>query len=221
MKKRGGFTLAELVLAVMIFGFLATSLATIYSTSHRHMFQNYRANIIKTNVGLAMRAIQNNMAAATRIDVPSNPVSLGVAATSGNILAFAANVDQTSGCHPVGPGGSTWHYFCVAPDPSGQNGLFYHTGTIAAAGGCPQAAGYNFMPTYPTFCGFGGGGTVMLLMQAVDTRDPLFSRSAAAPDVVRIHLRSLWSPSDRGFGKQQRDIDFALDSAVQAHIYAR
>jgi len=66
MKEREGFTLAELVLSVFIFSFIAASLATIVSTTNRHMFQNYRKNIIKTNILISLRSIQNNLSVATR-----------------------------------------------------------------------------------------------------------------------------------------------------------
>lgn len=219
MKKRQGFTLAELVLAVMIFGFMATSLATIYSTSNRHMFQNYRGNIIKTNVGIAMKAVSNRLSVATRIDAPAF-------GASGNILAFAQNVDQLTGCYPIAPGAASWHYFCVAPDAATPsiNSLYYHTGTIAAGTGCSSPAPTTWGGPYPAFCGFGGGGTVTMLMQAANTTNPFFSRSAAdgiaQRDIVRVRLRSFWSASGRGFGKSQRDVDFTLDSAVQVHLYA-
>ncbi|MCM2268325.1 MAG: type II secretion system GspH family protein [Elusimicrobiales bacterium] len=219
MKKRPGFTLAELILAVMIFGFMATSLATIYSTSNRHMFQNYRANVIKTNVGIAMRAVQNTLSTSTRLDVPAY-------GASGNILAFASNVDQVTGCYPVGPGEARWHYFCIAPDANipAINSLYYHTGTIAGGTGCAVAAPSLWGGGYPAFCGFFGGGTVTLLMQATRPTPTFFSRAAVdgvnERDIVRVRLRSLWSASGRGFGKSQRDVDFTLDSAVQVHRYA-
>lgn len=221
MKKRPGFTLAELVLAVMIFGFMATSLATIYSTSNRHMFQNYRSNIVKTNVGISMKAIQNTLSIATRIDVPAY-------GAAGNILAFATNVDQMTGCFPVGPGTANWHYFCVAPDviDPAINSLYYHTGTIAGGTGCGVASPSTWAGPYPAFCGYGGGGTVTMLMQITTAARqssfvPFFSRAPAdgvnERNVVRVRLRSLWSASDRRLGKSQRDIDFMLDSAVMVH----
>src|ERR1035437_10370770 len=94
MKTRPGFTLAELVIAVLIFGFMSTSLATIYSTANRHMFQNYRNNMIKSNVSLALSDIRHNLQQATRVDIPA--VGAG-----GNVLAFTSNVDQLTGCYPV------------------------------------------------------------------------------------------------------------------------
>ena len=245
MKTRPGFTLAELLLAVIIFSFMMTSLATIYSTANRNMFQNYRANIVKTNVGIAMRAIQNTLVGATRLDTP-------IYGASGNILAFATNVDQNTGCYPVNTDASSsrliqgvylsaasppaWHYFCVAQDATtpGVTALYYHTGLIPLGPpgtGCDSATpaiwDRNGANGYPAFCGFEGGGTVTLLMQIKDNSapvviPPLFSRSNAdnvyEKDLVLVRLRSYWSASSRGFGKSQRDVDFSLASAVKASI---
>lgn len=238
MKKRQGFTLVELIMAVLIFGFMMTSLATIYSTANRNMFYNYRTNIIKTSAGLAMRAIQNNLMTATRIDQPAF-------AGAGNTLAFATNVDQRSGCYPVNtsaPAGSTaWYYFCVAPDPvyPTMNDLYMHTGTINGGPGCPQANGFSYTPPYPTFCGFGGGGTVTLLVQSVVPNPVLFSRrptelvlvngvptltsSVTERDLVRVLLHAYWQAAARGFGQKgaQRDVDFTMDTVVKAQVPAQ
>jgi len=70
MRSRRAFTLVELIIAVFIFSYIAASLATIYSTTNRHMFQNYRRNVIKTDVLVSMRSIQAGLTAATRLDLP-------------------------------------------------------------------------------------------------------------------------------------------------------
>ncbi|HBA61697.1 MAG TPA: hypothetical protein DCZ92_12975, partial [Elusimicrobia bacterium] len=47
MKKRSAFTLMELMVAILIFGFMSAAMASIYSTANRAMFQNYRGNFVK------------------------------------------------------------------------------------------------------------------------------------------------------------------------------
>lgn len=233
MKKRSGFTIAELILATMIFGFMSISLATIYSTTNRHMFQNYRANIIKSNVGITMRAVQNNLSMATRIDAPAFN-------TAGNTLSFATNVDQLTGCYPISATDEVrWHHFCMAPDPTytGLNSIFHHTGTLAGGTGCAAAAPTIWAPSYPAAgaCG-SAGGTITLMMQAAVPNPFFFSRRASevktvsgAPvtiagvterDQVLILLRSFWAASARGFGRSQRDVDFSLDSTARVNRYA-
>ena len=226
MTYRKGFTMAELILAIFIFGFMSMSLATIYATANRHMFQNYRRNIIKTNADFAMKVLHNTLSTATRIDFP-------VYGAAGNTLAFASNVDQLNGCYRISiPDPAAWHYFCVAPDTNpgnaGVNNLYYHTGPIPGGNaGCMVAAPATWNGTggngYPSFCGFGGGGTVTLLMQHVAPPNPprsQFAFSRAAVDgvretpSVRISLRSFWVAANRGFGSNQRDVDFSLDSLV-------
>ncbi|OGR62957.1 MAG: hypothetical protein A2X31_04265 [Elusimicrobia bacterium GWB2_63_22] len=232
MTYRKGFTMAELILAIFIFGFMSMSLATIYATANRHMFQNYRRNIIKTNADFAMKVLHNTLSTATRIDRPAY-------GAADNILAFASNVSQglqaanSPGCYRISPPDpAAWHYFCVAPDNTpgnaGLNNLYYHTGLIpGGAAGCMAAAPATWNGTgasgYPAFCGFGGGGTVTLLMQYVVPPLPprsQFTFSRAAVDgvrevpSVRISLRSFWVAANRGFAANQRDVDFSLDSLI-------
>ena len=55
--RRGGFTLIELIVATMISSFIALSLVTIYSTANRHVFQTSRANAVKADLSVAMKAL--------------------------------------------------------------------------------------------------------------------------------------------------------------------
>ena len=233
MKKRPGFTLAELIIAVIIFGFMSTSIATIYSTANRHMFQNYRNNMIKSNVSLAMRDIRRNLQMATRVDIPAAGVS-GPPATAGNVLAFVTNVDQLTGCYPVNQAvAPAWHYFCTTNDAADATitDLYHHTGTIAGdASWCGSSPANNLWTgNYPVpICGQAmGGQTVTRIMQfSVPANAPysssIFSRTAAAPDnvyetnSVLVTLRSRWVASQRGFGtnQRQRDVDFTLNTRV-------
>ncbi|MBI4802686.1 MAG: prepilin-type N-terminal cleavage/methylation domain-containing protein [Elusimicrobia bacterium] len=214
MTDRKGFTLAELLIAVLIFGFMISSLATIYSTANKHMFQQYRTNTIKSGAAVAMKDIVNNLMAANRIDCPcssSSPCPAGCPGTAANTLAFAVNVDQNSGCYPIStlataPFTPSWHYFCL----SGRT-LYHHTGTLAGGTGCPSAVGCT-SPTcfteasYPAFCGPGGGGTTVTQLSNMITLDPLigalFTRMGAVnhnvyeQDQVKIVLRVFWDPAN-------------------------
>lgn len=219
MKNKPAFTLVELMMAVLIFGFIAASLATLYSTANRHMFRNYRQNSIKANVSISMSYIRNSIGGATRLDSPAP-------GASGNILAFASNTDQISGCYPVSANHTAnWHYFCLAPDASDGTitDLYYHTGLLNAGAVCACSPPTGVLPgacgiTYPAFCGFGGGGSVTQLMQYAAPNPAFFSRRAADRIndniSVRVMLRSFWSAAGRNFSAgRQTDVDFTLDSA--------
>lgn len=220
MRIRKGFTLAELVLSVFIFSFIAASLATIVSTTNRHMFQNYRSNIVKTNVLITMKAIQNNLSVATRVDLPKPNAA-------GQILAFALNVDQnqnqTSGCYPIiASAPASWHYFCMA-----NGNIYYHRGVINTAGATPCGSPAPSMWADGGYLVPGGcaGGTLM--MQSVVPALPggaLFSRRTSdgvnEMDTVRVLLRSNWiaaSPAAAGanFRSSQRDVDSSLDTVIR------
>lgn len=223
MKDRKGFTLAELVLSVLIFSFIAASLATIVSTTNRHVFQNYRKNIIKTNVLLAMKRIQNNLAVATRVDLP-------LPGTAGNVLAFAVNIDQGRtppsypGCYPIiaGPPAS-WHYFCLA-----SGNLYYHTGTLNTNGmsACGNPAALTWGTGGYGVAGGCGTGGELLISNVIPmlTGTTLFSRhpsdNVLEADVVRVKLRSQWvaGAPGVGLGGSQRDVDFRLDTALKFNI---
>ena len=221
--KRAGFTLLELVVAMLIFGFMVTSLATIYSAANKHMFQNYRMNTFKSNASISMKVITTRLQEANRIDAP------GLNA-SGAILAFAVNVDQMNGCYPINPAEPvTWHYFChsslvTADCPSGSC-LYYHTGPIIGGVGCPGPA---WVANYPvTFCGPGGStvppSTITLLASYIypSVTPVLFSRqSIAGSDLVKISLRVRWDPdtnstASTNFSSTSRLIDTTLDTTVR------
>lgn len=214
MKERKGFTLAELVLSVFIFSFIAASLATIVSTTNHHMFQNYRRNIIKTNILLSTRSIQNNLSVATRVDAPA----MG---GRGTVLAFAKNVDQNSGCYPIKAGvQASWHYYCLA-----GTSLYYHTGTINTGGTIPCGNTSPSIWNPGTGYAIPGCASGALLMEHSSALAPalpggaLFSRASLdginSVDTVRVLLHSNWSAAGRGFGGSQRDIDSSLDTVVK------
>ncbi len=227
MIKRPGFTLIELLIAVLIFGYMSLSMATIYSTANRHMFQNYRNNMIKSNVALAMRDIRRNLSQATRIDLPlyNNP--------TGSELKFAINVDQTTGCYPINQYAPvTWHYFCTAPDPGDPTftDLFHYTGTVATdttwCGSAPDKFWDPLTQYAVPACGAGGGTIIMQYSVPADAPNSsvMFSRRPAAPDnvyeadSVLVTLRSRWVATARfgGVAKaSQRDVDFTLSSKVK------
>lgn len=230
MKRRNAFTLVELIIAMLIFSYMGASLATIYGTANRHMFQNYRRNVIKSDAILAMRAIQKGMQSATRIDLPARN-------NQSNVLAFAVNVDQNTGCYPVNPAfRASWHYYCVGPDPQipGSLNLYHHTAQLPAGTACGTMAPTIWNPAYPVpNCGANiGGQTVTQLMRHVATgnhpRVPpppngmIFSRRGAegadGVGAVRVTLRSYWTAANRGFATAQRDVDFMLDSLITAPL---
>lgn len=229
MKTSRGFTLIELMVAIFIFSFMAASMATIYSTAHRHMLQNYRGNTVKTTMLLGMRAIQNNLSAATRIDTPA----LGAQA---NVLDFATNVDRLTGCYPVNAAAAAvsppaWHHFCLGNDTAlpGTQALFYHSANLPAspaACGLPGSPVWNGVyPVPPGSCGANmGGQTVIKLSQNVTPLpgQNIFSRRSAErindSATVRVRLRSFWDASARGMGASQRDVDFSLDTVIAASV---
>ncbi|MCK4935779.1 MAG: hypothetical protein KAR84_02905 [Elusimicrobiales bacterium] len=203
-----GFTLAELMISVLIFSMMMTALVTIYGTINKHMFQSYRQNIVKNNLSIAVKAIQIRLMTATRVDIPAFNAR-------GNVLAFVTNVDKQSGCSPINqdiknPGGSVkneWHYFCRAACPHPDEAtpcLYYHTGPVPFdTGGCPCASDdtNQWTGSYPVgVCGPNGGGTVTSVLHNVQisSMERFFSRrfnqstkeKINEEDQVQISLRT-------------------------------
>jgi len=211
MKQKKGFTLTELFIALMIFSFMATSMVTIYSTITRHMFQNYRQDVWKISTALAMRTIQQNLLAATRIDLPA------VGGWS-NDLRFAVNIDQLTGCYPIKPGDPvTWHRFYLTGSQ-----LFYCSGNIAGGTGCASTAPSLWAPNYAC------ASAPVLLLDHVTTWTgmvtmPLFSRQSAQgvneKGAVAVNLRIHWDPSiltvPGNLSASQHVIDYSLKTVVK------
>ncbi len=209
IKEREGFTLIELLIVAIIFAMMSMSLAAIYSTANRHMFQGYRQNTIKSSASLAMKAISTRLDEATRIDSP--PASSG-----GNELAFASNVDRLTGCYPVNPAEPVyWYKFCMAQCQQG-NCLYYHTGELPVVGGGKCPGGQFFNTTVYPACGSGTAMQLAAFVQA-PAGESLFSRNNALGDtLVSISLRVLWDPAAAGSGKftSIKAIDTTLKTTV-------
>lgn len=228
LRFRTGFTLVELLISMLIFAMMMSALATIYGTISRHMFQNYKQNILKTNLSVAVKFIQSRLMLATRVDSPAFT-------KSDNVLAFTTNVDAQSGCSPINflvP--NKWHYFCRAYNGKEKYyDLYHHTGDIAkvnTTGGCPASAGHSNEwigkvqmdgRCYPiAFCGKKGGGEVTKILENVQL--PLsgfmFSRASDSSikkkdrvreiDQVRVTVRTKKTIDDG------RPIDVSLDTVV-------
>jgi hypothetical protein len=216
-RNRKAFTLVELLVSTLIFAFMVMSMTTIYTTANNHLFQTGRQNVVKSNSSVAVKAISQMLSMANRIDAPA-------AGASGNILAFAINVDQLSGCYPINRVESaSWFYICYAPAvtpecPLGRC-LFAHVGLIPGGQGCPAPGPVTSAgiwqplwplnetpprsPAYPPVaCGVGSGEMVTMLSSFVEASagSPIFARRSApgeSADLVDVSLRVLWDPENQ------------------------
>ncbi|MFA5140449.1 MAG: prepilin-type N-terminal cleavage/methylation domain-containing protein [Elusimicrobiota bacterium] len=140
---QAGFTLVELLVAVAIFAMVVAGMAVIYSTAFKQGTGLLTDTRLKANSAVAMRAIQSELAQATRLQLP-------LPNSSGKHLRGWTNVSPD-----VGPDGSTpvklamdnvvadrhWFHFCLQEGSAGgcnttQNPvscLFYYRGPDGAA----------------------------------------------------------------------------------------
>ena len=172
-----GFSLTELLIAVLIFGMIIAALTTLYGTSHKHMMQNFRETVAKNSLTVAFKTIQQDILTATRIDTPPS-------GGASNSLAYAKNI-ASDGCYPIDTNtAAEWTYVCL----NGTD-LWMQTGTAAAPTGCPDtgAGALWTSANYPIACGLGVPGEILLLENAYCPGN-CFSRTAAEDEQVRLRL---------------------------------
>lgn len=229
-KFRRAFTLTELLISSLIFGFMLLSMATIYSTANKHLFQNYRQNALKTSALIGLQSITARLQEANRIDLPAPN-------TAGNSLAFAVNIDQLTGCYPINSKptapAATWHVFCHAPAVNGAcpfgNCLWHHSGTKGGGGGCPNAPFWAGLGSYPAIvCGVSGGNSIVQLASNIDVTTPIFSRRAAdnviGTDIVKVMLHVLWDPAVVVAGDYRstgQKVDTTYTTAIRLNMAAK
>ena len=211
MKHKRGFTLIELLVALLIFGFMISALTSIYATATRHMYQEYRQNVLKINTLIAMRTIQHDLRTATRLDYPAF-------GSADNEVAFAANVDHVSGCYPVSATSpSSWHKFCY------KDGTLYHyyadipaSGPACGTLGAPIWTGPQ--GGYPPCGSAGNKSTRVILLEKVSPTVLMFSRAGADKicGKVDVNLRVFWSPPVTN--NAQRNVDHTLSTSVTASM---
>ncbi|MFA6583771.1 MAG: prepilin-type N-terminal cleavage/methylation domain-containing protein [Elusimicrobiaceae bacterium] len=165
-----GFTLAEMLVASLIFLMISLSLVGVWLSTHKYMISSFRENLIKAKVNYAFRLMKIDLGYASRIDFLSDSVDL----TDSSIrhakwMGIAENVDS-DGCFPIYSGAVNWTVYCLAAKGSLYD-LYRYTGTTTrAAPQCPSAgveplwgkATFNDYGVLPAQCGTGTGGTKLL-----------------------------------------------------------
>ncbi len=175
MKK--GYSLVEVLVALVIFSFMALALSGVFATANRFFSHQYREDVLKTRFIVAMKYIQNRMMTANEIlSPPPGGVSNYYITFLTNVSLNPANSNQI--CRPVSTLPSMWHYICL-----NGNTLFYHSGNFTI-NDCPN---YSFIPVsaQPTTCGPGGINAVFL---SDNINSVVFSRQNLPSNIVRVNM---------------------------------
>ncbi len=128
MKHKQGFTLTEILLAVMVVGIIGVALASLTTAASRESGTGRSRVMLRNNLSVALRQLRQDVHEASRIIYAKGPTSN----TDGPLLVLASNVDldgnalvgtarkyiaycftaaglnETSSGDPVQPEGSAW-----------------------------------------------------------------------------------------------------------------
>ncbi|MFH2204499.1 MAG: prepilin-type N-terminal cleavage/methylation domain-containing protein [Elusimicrobiota bacterium] len=188
--RRRGFTLIELMIAIFIFAMVIAGLSVIYSTAYRQGYRILRETRLR-NMGLvAMRWIDKDLHAATRLDTP-------VLGGRNDVLSGFKNYAPTYEPAPnawtqvAASENVSWFYYCVSDEVPGRctaggqhepRCLWRYSGTGTAA---PSIGA----------CGVDSGGMLLASKVEKDEMNNVFSR-ATGDDVqernqVRVNFKMI------------------------------
>lgn len=187
--RRAGFTLVEIMVAVILAALTTLGLASIFSTSLKTQVHGYKKDVVQGDALISLKALTRDVQATTYLDEPLPPCPLGDCTASS-----AQGSDRLRGCTNYDParGGiglldssfSTMRVYQYCVDGSGTMFYTWRDGALGAVLPCPPAA---------VACGTAiPGGELMQLAQKVGRDDcpacgAFFRRPAYLNNVVELH----------------------------------
>lgn len=201
MRSRAGFTLAELMMVVMIAGMVLTSLVTLYASTFRHQAQNYYKTVLGNQASIAMMTMQSRISQGNALIHPA-------AGGSDDYVLVATDWDAWSGASIAGA--SNYYLFCVT-----GTSLYYHRGNYAGTdpiGGAGNSCGGAWGSPRKLLDNVRLGGAPAEFANAFER--PTFSVNGVTLDsTVRVHLEVYRAPD-----KVQQEVDINLES--EYHVEA-
>ncbi len=240
-ENNGGFTLAEMMVAILIFLMVAASLVGFWLSAHKYMVNSFREHLIKNSANLAMRQINIDLNAASRVDFPD--MSGTYSETIGNSTAtvWMGMVEEVDGdgCFPISPDAEEiyWTVYCVsAKDLStGTSNLYRYTGSVkldtVVAPGCPSAdASRNWLvnggasvvvtyPVQPDKCGLAVSGTERSTLIEGLRGNPKFYYKPGKKDEVTLTGGYVYNQSAGGAGNS-RELIYPLNRSFRLNVNA-
>lgn len=129
-RSRAGFTLAELLVSMLMSGFLFVSLAALYSAGIRYQVRTFDRTAVGNRALIAQRTIQANVSQATLIDVDTLPIGgtgntlfVGINVYPGNQSASAGGPAVQPPLLNFGGLGARYALFCLTPAVSGASAV--------------------------------------------------------------------------------------------------
>lgn len=174
---RRGYTLVEILVALVIFSFMALTLSGVFATANRFFHHQYREDILKTRFVTAMKYIQNKLMVSNEIISPTYGSASNNITFLTNATLNPSNSNQV--CRPYPQAPTTWHHFCITPCSS-ENCLYYHSQTISVSN-CPE---YSAIPSINVTCGI--TNPAVFLTDSISSL--VFSRQNLPRNIVRVNM---------------------------------
>ncbi len=173
---RKGYSLVEILVALVIFSFMAVALSGVFATANRFFAHQYREDLFKTRFVTAMKFIQNKMMTANEVLIPAPNNLSGYITFLSNVAVNPSSTNQI--CRPATALPSMWHYVCR----DNGNRLFYHSGDLTISN-CPTYTTI-WLSNPPTTCG--SGSNPVFLSDNISSL--VFSRQNLPSNVVRVNM---------------------------------
>ncbi|HAM43049.1 MAG TPA: hypothetical protein DCP52_04380 [Elusimicrobia bacterium] len=148
MTNKKGFTLTEILLAVMIVGIIGVALASLTTAASRESGVGRSKVMLRNNLSIALRQLRQDVQESTRVLYVRGKIDSATAGTAIPLLSLAKNEDIDG--NAIGSGNSYVTYCFVpgskaaAPDKKALSGgtIYRHEGTVSWSGSAPSCS-YN------------------------------------------------------------------------------
>lgn len=226
LKSAAGFTLAEVLVALLISAIVAAGLAGVWLTANRYMVKSFRMHIMKSTADLVKQQMQTDFDESSRVDFPYS----GSDWSTTRWVGMVQDVDR-DGCFPMGypiPSSAfeaKWKTYCLKyiSAASGYT-LYRHEGTknysTLSQPGCPTGnTGLNWQPShYPAQSGTCGSGNNAQEMLTNIMGDPRFAYSSSTLDTMYLTGGYVYRESTSGPSKRQ--IRHPINWSFRLHMSA-
>ncbi len=199
MTNKKGFTLTEVLLAVMIVGLIAVALASLTRAAARESGIGRSKIMLRNNLSMFMRTLRGDMAKASRVEVMYGNTNVGTSAVA--LLKLAQNVDKSGSLilKTVKDGSTTttqkakWITYCfvrgtdqnapISPSDAYRGGKIYRLESTSSYPACSGLSDANLVLTNVKYIPSGSSAGYFVPLFQLDS----FSRSGTK-SLLRVQI---------------------------------